>query len=428
MKHYGDITKINGSLVEPVNVVIGGSPCQDLSVAGKQAGLAGERSGLFMEQLRIIKEMRRADLERGRTGKDTRPRYMVWENVPGAFSSNKGADFSIVLQETAKVACEQAPAVPIPKNGWPPAGCLTDVGGQWSIAWRVFDAQFWGVPQRRKRIALVADFGGLTAPEILFERQGVPGYIKPCGKEEQAAPGNIETCFNTAGSTGGAYCIQGNCIDRADTAGCNGKGWTEGVSYTLNTIDRPAVLPFVPSPPQSDVLVFEPGSCSRVGGHIWQDGKAPALRAQSGDNQLAIALENHPADSRVKIAEDGIVQTLNARMGTGGGMFPSLCVRSPVLEHSNAGATDVYPAGNKLQGSTGCNNGGTKVMIMFENYQFANWRPGCGTLKASGGDYGGGSENLIVYQYWNGEQVTDTLTARNAGGGNGCQTNKILIV
>lgn len=394
MKHYGDITKINGSLVEPVNVVIGGSPCQDLSVAGKQAGLAGERSGLFMEQLRIIKEMRRADLERGRTGKDTRPRYMVWENVPGAFSSNKGADFSIVLQETAKVACEQAPAVPIPKNGWPPAGCLTDLGGQWSIAWRVFDAQFWGVPQRRKRIALVADFGGLTAPEILFERQGVPGYIKPCGKEGQAAPGNIEACFNTAGSTGGAYCIQGNCIDRADTAGCNGKGWTEGVSYTLNTIDRPAVLPFVPSPPQSDVLVFEPGSCSRVGGHIWQDGKVPALRAQSGDNQPAIALENHPADSRVKIAEDGIVQTLNARMGTGGEMFPSLCVRSPVLEHSNAGATDVYPAGNKLQGSTGCNNGGTKVMIVFENYQFANWRPGCGTLKASGGDYGGGLGKL----------------------------------
>ena len=245
MKHYGDITKINGSFVEPVNVVIGGSPCQDLSVAGKQAGLAGERSGLFVEQLRIIKEMRRADLERGRTGKDTRPRYMVWENVPGAFSSNKGADFSIVLQETAKVACEQAPAVPIPKNGWPPAGCLTDVGGQWSIAWRVFDAQFWGVPQRRKRIALVADFGGLTAPEILFERQGVPGYIKPCGKERKSAAGNTENSLDTAGSTG-AYCIQGNCIDRADTAGCNGKGWTEGVSYTLNTVDRPAVLPFEP--------------------------------------------------------------------------------------------------------------------------------------------------------------------------------------
>lgn len=441
MKHYGDITKINGALVEPVNVIIGGSPCQDLSVAGKRAGLAGERSGLFMEQLRIIKEMRRADLEQGRTGKDTRPRYMVWENVPGAFSSNKGADFCIVLQETAKVACEQAPAVPIPKNGWPPAGCLTDVGGQWSIAWRVFDAQFWGVPQRRKRIALVADFGGLTAPEILFERQGVPGYIKPCGKEGQATPGNIETCFNTAGSTRGAYCIQGNCIDRADTAGCNGKGWTEGVSYTLNTIDRHAVLPFEPkafgicsyssnsmksSNPHSgiyeadtsktlDLNCGNPG-CNQGGiavvtpfcagpltdgegltqtvndtllaskkrGHLTpctlkirsgcegggkgaliQENKSATLstsqdqipfqpmdvecrngalsetfdskRAQSGDNQPAIALENHPADSRVKIAEDGIVQTLNARMGTGGECSPryvlyqkaigSLCAR-----------------------------------------------------------------------------------------------------
>jgi len=280
LKHYGDITKINGSLVEPVNVVIG----QDLSVAGKQAGLAGERSGLFMEQLRIIKEMRRADLERGRTGKDTRPRYMVWENVPGAFSSNKGADFSIVLQENAKVACEQAPAVPIPKNGWPPAGCLTDVGGQWSIAWRVFDAQFWGVPQRRKRIALVADFGGLTAPEILFERQGVPGYIKPCGKEGQATSGNIETCFNTAGSTRGAYCIQGNCIDRADTAGCNQGGIA-------------VVTPFCAGP--------------------LTDGEG-----QSGDNQPAIALEHHPMDSRISLTDDGIVQTLNARMGTGGGNVP----------------------------------------------------------------------------------------------------------
>lgn len=405
MKHYGDVTKINGADVEPVNVIIGGSPCQDLSVAGKQKGLQGERSGLFMEQLRVIKEMRRADRERGRQGKDTRPRYMVWENVPGAFSSNKGEDFGIVLQETIKVACEQAPAVPIPKNGWPPAGCLTDVAGQWSLAWRVFDAQFWGVPQRRKRIALIADFGGTTAPEILFERQGVPGYLTPCGKQGQGAPGNIETSVDTASPTGGAYCIQGNCIDRADTAGCNGKGWTEGVSYTLNTIDRPAVLPFVPAPhltgganpdnlpirsgtdneqnppqpndehremphtPQpgcsgdSAMLIFEPGSCTRVGRHIWADGKAPSLKADAGDNRPAVALEHHPNDSRLKIAEDGMVQTLNARMGTGGGQC------SP-------------------------HNGGATEMMMFENYQFANWRPGCGTLKASGGDYGGGLGKL----------------------------------
>jgi site-specific DNA-cytosine methylase len=159
----GDITQINGSMVEPVNVIIGGSPCQDLSVAGRRAGLAGERSGLFMEQIRIIKEMRCADAARGRTGTDIRPRWMVWENVPGAFSSNKGEDFGAVLQETIKIAEPQVPAVSVPKNGWPTAGCLTDVGGKWSVAWRVFDAQFWGVPQRRKRIALVADFGGPSA-------------------------------------------------------------------------------------------------------------------------------------------------------------------------------------------------------------------------------------------------------------------------
>jgi DNA (cytosine-5)-methyltransferase 1 len=193
MKHLGDITKIDGAQVEPVNVIIGGSPCQDLSIAGNRAGLAGERSGLFMEQIRVIKEMRCADAERGRTGPDIRPRWMVWENVPGAFSSNKGEDFGAVIHETIKVTCPQAPAVSVPKNGWPTSGCLTDMGGKWSLAWRVFDSQFWGVPQRRKRIALVCDFGGLTAPEILFERKGVPGYCPPCGAPWQTftapAPG-----------------------------------------------------------------------------------------------------------------------------------------------------------------------------------------------------------------------------------------------
>lgn len=247
MKHLGDITQINGSMVEPVNVIIGGSPCQDLSVAGRRAGLAGERSGLFMEQIRIIKEMRCADAARGRTGTDIRPRWMVWENVPGAFSSNKGEDFGAVLQETIKIAEPQVPAVSVPKNGWPTAGCLTDVGGKWSVAWRVFDAQFWGVPQRRKRIALVADFGGLTAPEILFERQGVPGYCPQSGAPWQRAAAPAQD--GAAQPGGSTFCIQGNCIDRADTAGCNGKGWTEGVSYTLNTIDRPAVY----SEPLDDV-------------------------------------------------------------------------------------------------------------------------------------------------------------------------------
>lgn len=130
MKHLGDITKINGAEAAPVNVIIGGSPCQDLSVAGKRAGLAGERSGLFMEQLRVIKEMRKVDEQlRGRRGTNIRPRFMVWENVPGAFSSNKGADFGAVLQETIRVVCEKVPVVPMPKDGWPTAGCLVAMGG-----------------------------------------------------------------------------------------------------------------------------------------------------------------------------------------------------------------------------------------------------------------------------------------------------------
>lgn len=175
MLHLGDITKINGADVPPVNVIIGGSPCQDLSVAGKRAGLSGERSGLFIEQLRIIKEMRRKDIENGAV--ITRPRYMVWENVPGAFSSNKGEDFRIVLEETAKVV-EPTATIPRPEKGkWANSGAV--MGDGWSIAWRVFDAQFWGVPQRRRRIALIADFGGCTAPEILFERKSVRGYTPP---------------------------------------------------------------------------------------------------------------------------------------------------------------------------------------------------------------------------------------------------------
>lgn len=242
MKHLGDITKIIGAEVPPVNVIIGGSPCQDLSVAGKRAGLAGERSGLFMEQLRVIKEMRKADEHRGRTGSNIRPRFMVWENVPGAFSSNRGADFGAVLQETIRVVCKEAPVIPMPNDGWPTSGCLVGMGGDWSVAWRVLDAQFWGVPQRRRRIALVADFGGLTAPEILFEREGVSGYYPQGRTPWERATRTVKSRSGTAGTrVAPTYCLQGNGIDRADTAGCNGRGWTEGVSYTLNTVDRPAV-------------------------------------------------------------------------------------------------------------------------------------------------------------------------------------------
>ena len=169
MKQLGDITKINGRKIEPVDIIAGGSPCQDLSVAGQRAGLGGERSGLFMEQIRVIKEMR--DETSKRANEPVRPRYAMWENVPGAFSSNKGEDFRIVLEEFCKVKDESA-NVPRPADGkWQSCGCI--VGDGYSVAWRVLDAQFWGVPQRRRRIWLVADFGGQRAAEVLFEREGL---------------------------------------------------------------------------------------------------------------------------------------------------------------------------------------------------------------------------------------------------------------
>ena len=179
MKHLGDITKLNGAKIPVVDVITGGSPCQDLSVAGLRKGMKHEangddettRSGLFMDQVRIVKEMRQRDRENGRTDVDVRPRYMVWENVPGSFSSNEGKDFQAVLTEIVRIIEPTAPDVPMPDKGWPYAGCIYGEMGNWSIAYRVHDAQYWGVPQRRKRLALVADFNGLTAPEILFDPQ-----------------------------------------------------------------------------------------------------------------------------------------------------------------------------------------------------------------------------------------------------------------
>ena len=195
MIHLGDITAISGYIAPPVDCVIGGSPCQDLSIAGKRAGLAGARSGLFMEQIRLIKELRNADIQRGRTGQFIRPRFMLWENVPGAFSSNKGEDFRAVLEETIRIAEPDAPDIPLPKKGrWPLADAW--IGDGWSVAYRVFDGQFWGVPQRRRRIALVADFGGHAAVEILFIRKSVSGDFDESQAPRETAPG---------GPGGGAY-------------------------------------------------------------------------------------------------------------------------------------------------------------------------------------------------------------------------------
>lgn len=186
MRHVGDITKLDGGMLPPVDVITGGSPCQDLSVAGARAGLAGERSGLFMEQVRIVKEMRAADERRGRTAHAVRPRYMVWENVPGAFSSCEGEDFRIVLEEIVRIK-DSTCHVPQPDSGkWESAGAIV-LGDQFSLAWRVLDAQYWGVAQRRRRIFLVADFAGLSAGKILFEQDRLFGDSSPGEDPRQSA-------------------------------------------------------------------------------------------------------------------------------------------------------------------------------------------------------------------------------------------------
>lgn len=292
MKHLGDITLIRGNEIEPVNCIIGGSPCQDLSVAGKRAGLSGARSGLFMEQIRIVKEMRK---------KYGKPRYMVWENVPGAFSSNRGEDFRIVLEEIVKVVDESAVVPQPPKGRWAHAGCI--VGDGYSVAWRIHDAQFWGVPQRRRRIALVADFGGESAPEILFERDSVSGDSEAGREAREGAAGTAPSCIGITnrGSVAGVVsetlrsgshgalpmvakmyaldAVSSNGIDRADTAGCNGRGWRENVSYTLNTIDRPAVCYDMAH--ASDVI----RDCGEV---------SPTLQSRmgTGGNQIPLTFSN----------------------------------------------------------------------------------------------------------------------------------------
>lgn len=192
MIHLGDITKIKGDNIPQVDIITFGSPCQDLSIAGKRAGLSGGRSGLFMEAVRVIKEMREAT-------NGEYPKYAVWENVPGAFSSNKGEDFRTVLEELARIK-ETGISIPSPdKSKWAKAGLIT--GDDWSIAWRTMDAQYWGVPQRRLRISLVLDLTGGRAGEILFEPESLRGHFAPGVTPGQATAGTVENGAGTAECT-----------------------------------------------------------------------------------------------------------------------------------------------------------------------------------------------------------------------------------
>ena len=255
VQHFGNISGLHGAKLPPVDIITFGSPCQDMSIAGKRTGLNGSRSSLFHEAIRIIQEMRCAS-----NGKY--PRYIVWENVPGAFSSNGGEDFRCVLEAICSVK-DSSISIPRPAGKWTKAGEI--LAESYSLAWRVLDAQYWGVPQRRKRIFLVADFDGRRAGKILFESEGLSGYSAESLRAWQRTAGSAADGFGTAGL---CLCDQGG--ERID-------------------------------------ILKE---------------RTATLRAEA--HHPPCVLENHPADSRLQISENGKVQTLTSRCGTGGGNVPLL--------------------------------------------------------------------------------------------------------
>lgn len=543
MKHLGDITKINGAEIEIVDVITGGSPCQDLSIAGKRAGLAGARSGLFMEQVRIVKEMREHDRKSGRTGDMVRPRFMVWENVPGAFSSNKGRDFAAVLEEIIRIAEPEAPDIEVPEKGWPTWGGYHDeVGGRWSVAWRVHDAQYWGVPQRRRRISVVADFGGDTAGEILFERKSVSGHPAESGAARERLAGNAEsgasyavrirggcdgggkgalvqteksgTLFeatpinlmvatrckalgrgtgfgvgepgdpaNTISSAhshgvfvseeqapicmatqqGGAevrsddraptltasagmsgnnqpvICIQGNAIDRADTAGCNGKGWKEDVCYTLNTIDRPAVcagpdcltpwdcqskrvyseagvMPTLQAGENSGqnqeaVLCagFKLGNSEHARSIGYAEEQAPTLNAECGGNKPAVLCLNDQGGNVMGVSHD-VSGTLRAQEH---GHQPTVLDMS----HACDVIRDCGEVAPSLQARMG--TGGNQIPLTYQMQGFGDYREGEVASSCKQRDFKDSTDLVCAVDCRNfreGGETNGTLQAKSNGG------------
>ena len=291
MKHYGDVSKMDGGSIEPVDIITFGSPCQDMSIAGKREGLDGNRSGLFYEAVRIIKEMRCAT-------NDKYPRYIVWENVPGAFSSNKGEDFRCVLESICRIADETV-SVPSVKK-WQSAGSL--VGDGYSVAWRVLDAQYWGVPQRRKRIYLVADFAGGSAGKILFESEGMSGYSAESFRSWQGAAADAGEGFGETGT----FCLNDQGGQRMDL--------TEDVTNTL--------------------------------------------RAES--HHPPLVFENHSQDSRYTGPLD-VAQTVLSTFGTGGNNQPFV-VETPktlkIRSGCEGGGKGALFQDDK-SATLGCNNGQT---------------------------------------------------------------------
>ena len=294
VEHYGDVSTLDGAKLQPVDIITFGSPCQDMSIAGKREGLGGPRSNLFYQAVRIVKEMRcKTD---GRY-----PRFVVWENVPGAFSSNKGKDFKAVLEEICKV---KDPCVYVPESAkWQNAGEI--LGDGFSVAWRVFDAQFWGVPQRRKRIYLVADFAGGCAGKILFESEGVSGYTPQGFKSWQGAASDLKEGAGTAGR----LCLNDQGGNRMDV--------TEDVACTLRAESHhpPCVM-------ESAGFCTEHSAKARDIGY--EEETAPTLRA--GTVPAAVMFENHSQDTRYRGPLE-TAPTVSSTYGTGGNNQPFVVER-----------------------------------------------------------------------------------------------------
>ena len=334
MKHFGDITKLSGNDLPIVDIITGGSPCQDLSVAKtNRDGLAGQRSGLFIEQIRIVKEMRARDVrENGRSGFLVRPRYMVWENVPGAFTSGnpKGSDFAAVIEEIIKV-CEPTSRlrVCVPDRGWSKSGCYYASDGRWSIAWTVHNAADWGVPQRRLRISLVADFGGLSAPEILFERKGLSWNIEQSeAKRERTSNGTDECSGKASGFPLGFRPENVKLYDEKATTICNGTrpGHTCGVLQE-----------------QAQPILLESNQNHAT---VQTNGISTALPASMGMGGGYIPMVVDPimiemTSTKNTIVTDGTSPTLTARMGTGGNQVNAVCIGFDYQAHGKYGDSDV---------------------------------------------------------------------------------------
>lgn len=463
MKHLGDVSKVKGGEIEPVDIITFGSPCQDMSIAGKRAGLKhadmGDdettRSGLFLEAIRIIKEMREAT-------NGVYPRYAIWENVPGALSSNRGEDFRTVLEEFIRVKEKDAVMPDVPKAGWPYADCYS--GNGWSLAYRVFDAQYWGVPQRRRRIYLVADFRGQRAGEILLKPEGLRRNSAQSGTQGQetaryaknsvgTAIGGVDRynqsflsglaqtlrasgggdCTPTVSAPVAVYCHQGNGIDRAgkcltvysfDSLSSNSmksKNPHSGcraveIAKTLDT-GYPD-----PSKNQGGIAIVEKIILDDQGGQqisVRTDGKSPTLRAEAhGNAPYVINKKTLVYDTRGNGAGE-TVPTITGDHNNRITDYIALCCEAVVydganitspLNKTNPQARD--PCHTISADKAGCNGKGVcedkcytlntidRHAICFPQQAYNKFiQEDIGaTLKASGDTYGGGSENLVAEQ------------------------------